>query len=399
MKLHDPSFRKKASLALCVGMILHVASFAQCAGNMATRSYDTLITGIGYGTFQVRFPKWNPDSGLLAAAVIKARVSVQYGFTLTNVNVGSTIYTLWVGREDQFSSLSMSGDYDNITEQKIGVFTLDPGSSITKTPFTFLDNYVNTDSITGTAPFLGTDSANFVYSPVTYTTLHTNNNSSYSYTSAARDTVHFSLTYLYCKGGGGGSVLATNLTRFEAILQDPVTVHLDWSAENEVEGRQYAVQRSQDGQHFTTVGLLPAGGVSSGAGTGGPGSSGTTDYTYDDKLPAGPAGKWYYRLQLTDDNGSVYSVIKEITIAEKGGLSIYPNPAVDFVDLVFDQGSGAGWQVEILAVDGSRIQSGNYTQPNNLHIGFLHILPAGVYFIRAMEWQGQRSYIKRIIKR
>jgi hypothetical protein len=397
MKVYDPSFWKKVCLTLCIGMILHFSSLAQCANNMATRSYDTVLTGIGYGSFSIRFPKWNPDSGLLASVKISARVSVQYGFTLKNADIISSVYSLWVGREDQFSSPSMNSDYDNTTEQKIGVFPLDPGNSIVKAPFTFLDNYVNTDSITGTAPFLGTDSVSFTYSPITYTTLHTNNNSSYSYSAAARDTVHFSLTYLYCKGGG--VVLAANLTRFEAGLQGPATVHLDWSSVNEVEGRQYAVQRSQDGQHFTTVAFLPAVNFSGGTDAGGSASSGAVDYNYDDHLPAGATGKWYYRLQLTDPGSSVYSVIKEVTISGGGGLSVYPNPAVDFVDLVFDQGSGAGWQVEILAADGSRIQSGNYTQSNNIHIDFLNRFPAGVYFIQATERGGQRSFIKRIVKR
>lgn len=388
MKVHDPSFWKKTSLALCVGMILHFSSFAQCVGNMTSRSYDTVFTGIGYGDFQMRIPKWNPDSGLLAAVVIKARVSVQYGFTLSNVDVISSIYSLWVGREDQISSPSMSDDYDNIKEQKIGVFPLNPGSSITKAPFTFLDNYVNIDSITGTAPFLGGDSVDFTYSPITYTTLHTNNNSSYSYSSAARDTVHFSITYLYCNSPG---ILPTDLTRFEAVLQEPATVHLDWSTSNEVEERHYEVQRSSDGQHFTTVGLLPAvNGVMA------------ADYSFDDNLPAGAAGKWYYRLHLTDQSSSAYSAIREVTVGgdtEGRGLSLYPNPADNFVDLVFDQGSGSGWRVEIFAADGSRVQSGKYVQSNNIHIDFLDKLSKGVYFVRATDGRGKKSYVKRMIKR
>ena len=394
MKVYDPSSWKKACLTLCLGTILQFSSFAQCANNMATRSYDTVLTGIGYGSFSIRFPKWNPDSGLLASVKISARVSVQYGFTLRNVDVIPSTYTLWVGREDQFSSPSLNGDYDNTTEQKIGVFPLDPGNSIVKAPFTFLDNYVNTDSITGTAPFLGTDSVSFTYSPITYTTLHTNNNSSYSYSSAARDTVHFSLTYLYCNGGG--VVLASNLTRFEAGLQGPANVHLDWSSVNEVEGRQYGIQRSQDGLHFMTIGTLPA---TNGDGAG---NGGQVDYNYDDHLPAGATGNLFYRLQLTDPGSSItYSAIKEVTIGTSGpgGLILYPNPAVDFVELVFEQGSGAGWQVEIFAADGRRVQSGSYTQSNNIHIDFLNKFPAGVYFIQAMERGGQRSFVKRMVKR
>ena len=176
-------------------------------------------------------------------------------------------------------------------------------------------------------------------------------------------------------------------------MLDPTTVRLDWSSVNEVAERQYGVQRSRDGQHFTTIAVLPE--------SGGTGGSGTADYHYNDHLPAGAAGKWYYRLQLTDPGGNTYSTIKEVEVGETRGegLFLYPNPAVDFVDIMFDQGAGAGWQIELLTVDGKRVQSDNYVQSNNIHISFLSRLPAGVYLIRATERGGGRSYIKRLVKR
>jgi hypothetical protein len=407
MKILDPSFWKAAGLTMCAGMILHFSLSAQCVNNMATRSYDTVLTGIGYGDYRVRFPKWNPDSGLLASVKINARVSVHYAFALKNVDRIPSIYSLWVGREDLISSPAMSSPYDNITEQKIGVFPLNSGGLLSEGPFTFLDNYGNTDSITGnTAPFLGTDSVSFSYSPITYTTLHTNNGSSYSYGSTALDTVHFSLTYLYCKGGG---ILATNLTRFTALLQDPATVHLAWSAVNAVADRQYRVQRSRDGLHFTTIASLRAmsapsdNGGQDDPGAGGIWGGGTTDYTYDDTLPAVATGKWYYRLQMTDPTGIAWSVIKEVTVERTGGggVSVYPNPAVNFVDLAFDPGagSGAGWQVELTTADGSRIRSGNYGKSNNIRIDFPYKLSAGIYFIRTTDLRGGQRFINRILIR
>jgi hypothetical protein len=310
---------------------------------------------------------------------------------LKDVDVVPSTYSLWVGREDLISSPAMSTPYDNITEQKIGVFPLSPGGSVSEGPFAFLDNYVNTDSITGnTAPFLGTGSISFAYSPITYSTLHNNNNASYSYSSTARDTVHFSLTYLYCNGA---AILANSLTRFTAVLQDPATVQLAWSTVNEKEGRQYQVQRSQDGQHFTTVATLPAAGALSG--------SGTADYMYDDHLPAGTSGKWYYRLQITDPAGNSYSAIKEIIVGmtKGGGISVYPNPAINFVDLTIDPGagSGAGWQIALFAADGSQVQSGNYLPSHTIRIDFAHKLAAGVYFVQTTDLQGHQHFINRIL--
>ena len=388
MKIQEDSYLKKAGLALCVGVILYFSSPAQCTNNMSARSYDTVLTGIGYGNYTLQFPKWNPDSGLLASVKINARVSVYYSFTLKNVDLMASTYSLWVGREDLINGAAMSNAYDNITEQKLGAFPLNPGSTLSQGPFAFLDNYNNTDSITAnTAGFLGTGNLSLAYSPITYTTLRSNNNSSYSYTSAMLDTVHFSLTYTYCRGG---AVLASQLTRFSAVLLDPTIVQLDWSVVNETAGRQYQVQRSRDGQHFAPLASIQAI------------DSDHPDYTYKDNLPAGAAGKWYYRLQFNDPAGIAYSEIRQVLVTENTegpGLSVYPNPATNFVDLIFDPGagSGAGWQVELYAADGSRVQRGIYPLTGSIHIDFSHKLTPGVYFLRATDLQGQQRFINRIL--
>jgi hypothetical protein len=184
-------------------------------------------------------------------------------------------------------------------------------------------------------------------------------------------------------------VLASNLTRFSAVLQGPAVVQLDWSVVNEIAGRQYLVQRSQDGQHFMTIASL--------------GATGTADYTYNDNLPAAAAGKWYYRLQIDDPAGTTWSAIKQVMVTITGGpgLSVYPNPAVDFVDLAFDPGagSGAGWQVELFATDGSRVLSGNYLLTNTIHLNFPRKLTPGVYMLRTTGLQGQGHFINRILIR
>jgi len=298
------------------------------------------------------------------------------------------------------SSAAMNHVYDNVTEQKIGVFPLDPGVGMSEGPFPVLDNYVNTDSISdNTAPFLGPGNVSFSYSPATYTTLHTNNNSSYSYSSAVLDTVVFSLTYLYCRSG---VVLATDLTRFSAKLQGPGTVQVAWSVAGEQTDRLYQVQRSRDGQHFTTIGVVPATGDPGGG--NGPATGGPAGYTYNDPLPGEAAGKWYYRLQITGPGGTGYSTIKEVTVtgnAGDRGLTVYPNPADDYVELKVDRGlgSGVGWQIELLAADGSRVQIGHYSPSATIHIDFQHRLAGGVYFLRATDLQGGQSYIRRIVVR
>lgn len=396
-----------------MGIILHVASFGQSGNNRFTRSYDTLITGIGYGTYQIDFPAWNPDSGLLVSATVRALVSVKYGFSIRNVDAVPGTYSIFVGHEDVISSTALAVPYYKNLEQKIGVYPLNPGESVSQAPFSFLENYANTDSVTGSvAAFMGTGKIRFTYSPATYTNIRTNNNASYNFSSTVRDTVHFSLSYLYSKVGG---VLGINLRQFTATLQGspgagpetsiPSMIQLTWDVENEQEGRKYDVQMSRDGQHYTPVYSLVS--VSPGKQVG---------YTYQYNGAGEEPGKIYFRLKMTDVDGvASYSAIKSVTLVAVGdrisgsnasgmNLSLYPNPAVEYINLSFGpgpgQGAGKDWQVDVLSSNGSLLQSGVYPVVGSgqggaaglIRVDFQRRLPAGAYFIRATDRAKRQTY-------
>ncbi len=306
MKALCLSTSKNRPLRLCLVALFFISfidpSAGQCGNTLGIRSYDTLLTGPGYVTYTITFPKWNPDSGTLLSVKLTALVNQQYSFTLKNADLTPSIYTLLVGRYDAISSPVMSLPYSSTTEQTIGVYSLDPGASVSRAPFTLLQNYASTDSITDqVAAFAGSGSLSFVYAPISYSDVHTNNNSSYSYGAAATDSIHFSMSYQYCKT----SVLASSLISFAAQPQAPSVVRLSWTMANEEPGRSYEVQQSGDGVHFTSVASLPA--VA--------GGTGTADYAYTWTMPAIPAAAsspgvqagapadWYFRLKIDDANG------------------------------------------------------------------------------------------------
>jgi hypothetical protein len=371
---------KNTCLALCAGLFLHFGAGAQCANNLSSRTYDTLLTGPGYGTYQLSFPKWSIDSGLLVSVKVTALVNVQYSFTLKNVDVMAGNYGLWVGREDMITSPSLPAPYDNIIEQKIGSYTLNPGEQVAVPPFPFLSNYANVDSFSGgTAPFLGAGKVNFTYAPITYTNIHTSNNASYSYHATATDVTRFSLTYIYCNEG---VVLAKGLTAFTAVAKDAAAVQLDWSVASDAVNSTFEVQRSRNGKEFTTVGSLAA-------------VAGKTDYAYQDRPGAG--GKWYYRLRVLTPGEISWSSIKEVTLEHGGAgkLVIYPNPAVDHISLVLPGEAGApgDWRVDIRAADGRLIQRADFFHTNSFFINFRQQLSPGIYFLRALDLQSGNGQV------
>jgi hypothetical protein len=371
-------------MVLCLGLFQQTPSLAQCVNNLGTRTYDTSLVSNGFNIFSLSFPKWSPDSGLLVSVKMSVEVSSQYSFTLKNADMQTATYQLSVGQEDQFSGTMMT-PYTNLTPpQMIGSFPLLPGQTISQGPFTFLDKHVSSDSITTVAPFLGGGMIDISYMSFTYTNLSTINNAMYYYGATIANSMHFSLQYLYCKSGG---VLATNLTRWAAELQAPRTARLEWSAVNEVPGRLYYIQRSSDGVSFTDIASLPA-----------KADNPSQDYALSDPLPESAGGSFYYRLRMDDQGSLSYSAVRQINLtSDLQGLRVYPNPAVDFINIDPGQAAAGNWQVDILSANGSLIQRETFAQARTMHLNFRTKMSAGTYFVRALDLRGQKGFTSSFI--
>lgn len=387
---------KKATLVLCV-VAFHLVVNAQNTGNLASRSYDTVLTGIGYGTYSVNLPKWSPDSGLLVSVKISLQVAVHYTYTLQNIDHQPTTYSLMVGREDPFTSPALNRAYTNGTEQNLGDIPLAPGDIQSQGPLALFNGYTNVDSITDNiTPFLGSDAVNFTYSPITFTNLRTNNNTGFAFHASAQDTMHFNVTYFYVKTSEPAVVLPIKLTGWSAVAEEPSTVNLSWSVANETTGGEYRIQRSANGQDYVTVTTLPA--------TGGQGGSG--NYTYPDHLPERRGGTWFYRLQIKENEHISYSGVSKVTLrgdvsdgngtatAEKEKLPVFPNPATTFINITpgSDLVNVHDWQVDIFTATGALIQRNTYHQTGTFRVDFIHPMPPGTYFVRATDIAGQKTY-------
>ena len=95
-------------------------------------------------------------------------------------------------------------------------------------------------------------------------------------------------------------------------------ISLVWNTENEVNVKQFIVERSLNGMEF-----LPLGSVSAT-------NKDRAIYTYNDRDAISIAGKekLFYRLQMIDNDGKIsYSnIVAVYPIKNSAGLSVYPNP-------------------------------------------------------------------------
>ncbi|TGE28071.1 T9SS type A sorting domain-containing protein [Hymenobacter metallicola] len=117
---------------------------------------------------------------------------------------------------------------------------------------------------------------------------------------------------------GSNGPLPIELTSFDATRQSGA-VQLNWTTASEKNNDRFNVQRSTNGQEFTTITTV--------RGTGTTGKS--TAYTAQDTEPL--AGLSYYRLQQVDQDGSFsYSPVRVVAPLL---TTVYPSPTYDVLNL------------------------------------------------------------------
>jgi hypothetical protein len=93
---------------------------------------------------------------------------------------------------------------------------------------------------------------------------------------------------------------------------------LQWETADEVNTKQFVLERRTDGVAFTAIAAIAAAGNSN------------STYSYKDLVSF--TGKLYYRLQMVDVDGKyTYSTIVTLSNTGNSTISLYPNPASDVV--------------------------------------------------------------------
>jgi hypothetical protein len=174
--------------------------------------------------------------------------------------------------------------------------------------------------------------------------------------------------------------LPVTLTNFRAAPQG-TGVAVSWATASEQRNAGFAVQRSADGQLFTTLARV------AGAGT----SSTPQAYQYLDASPLRTTG--YYRLQQFDTGGTfTYSpvVVQAPPTVVSSALSAYPNPTGDRVTLTWEGAATMTGRWYLASTTGQVVHAGALpiqAGPNTL-VFDLQPYPTGSYVL-TIEAAGQ----------
>jgi hypothetical protein len=166
-----------------------------------------------------------------------------------------------------------------------------------------------------------------------------------------------------------GSLLALPIN-FNASLVN-YSVQLDFTLYNVFNGDHLAIEHSQDGVHFNELTRFYIY------------ASGT--YYFTD--PAPYSGNNYYRLKMTDkSNISSVSDIRMVRIENNPGISIFPNPASDELNIFFP----SSWTEEPLTAEiftstGQMVKAIQFDSPGVCQtINIASLLP-GIYLLRLIK--------------
>jgi hypothetical protein len=175
------------------------------------------------------------------------------------------------------------------------------------------------------------------------------------------------------------AALAVSLTDFGVTKEGSVSL-ASWITETEQNNSHFNVQRSLDGNEFTTLGTVNTKAIDGN-------SNGTLNYDFTDARPA--IGHNYYRLQMVDQAGKqTYSQIVDVVWGADGSVvTIYPNPATDKLNVDVSIDKVAQIEVRLLDMSGRVIKSvvqQSAKGMNNVSIN-LGDIATGVYGVQILE--------------
>lgn len=164
-----------------------------------------------------------------------------------------------------------------------------------------------------------------------------NNASNWVYNDATRYTLPPTL-------GTCEFLLPLDLIAFDGAISENGN-QLNWTTANEIDIKEFIIERSANGESFIAVGAVDAIGDALSA----------NSYEFIDDMPAG--GEMYYRLKITNlDNTYTYSKIILIEDELTNTIKLFPNPVTDYATLIFSNNCN-NCNIQIYSANGKVIKN------------------------------------------
>lgn len=159
---------------------------------------------------------------------------------------------------------------------------------------------------------------------------------------------------------------------FRANRQNNV-VRLEWSTVQEINSKQFTIERSSDAGNWSAIGSLPAAGN----------SNSRVHYNFTDPNPLN--GNNFYRIRQIDEDGKIsFSGIARVGSSAVNRLFVYPNPVISMANIVLGEGARSNQSVQLFNGTGAMVRSVPVKNGNLLQLNMEGLKP-GLYLIRVLE--------------
>jgi hypothetical protein len=179
------------------------------------------------------------------------------------------------------------------------------------------------------------------------------------------------------------TLLSTQVTSFDAQLNNRKTVDVSWATALEENMNHYVVERSKDGFSFEEIGRTPARNNVSNA------------YTFEDKNPQ--IGFNYYRVRGVD-NSQAYSLTDTRAVELKGAaiLDVFPNPTNNELNVRLFSNNQTDVQMQVIDALGRVLIEQNVTKNAGQEQFQLNTsrLSAGMYILRLTDTAGNLQQVR-----
>jgi hypothetical protein len=161
-------------------------------------------------------------------------------------------------------------------------------------------------------------------------------------------------------GGTCFAILPVKLSSF-AVQKSGNTSKISWTTTQELNSREFVIERSSNSSTWTTIATVAAAGN----------SQTKLTYQFTDNTPA--KGINFYRLKLVDaDSRFTNSEIKSVLFSNADVVLITPNPASSFVNIYMSKNNNSLSQIIVTDANGKLVQKINTTEQT-------YQLPTGNY--------------------
>ncbi len=175
-------------------------------------------------------------------------------------------------------------------------------------------------------------------------------------------------------------VIPVKLSSFNVQKLNSI-VKIKWTTEQEINSREFIVERSTNGSTWTTIAIVPAAGN----------SSIRINYTTTDNNPV--KGINFYRIRQVDLNNRFdYSATKNVLFNTSYEVLVTPNPARDIIH-VYANNDNRNLNIQLTDISGKVVRMINSDQ---VHVQLnTAALARGIYYVKVFD--GKEVFVSKIL--